>query len=286
MDFDSFEKTITTNGWKVYGAEVYENGLLIHSFGDTCENIHEIYSATKSVLSIAVGMAWDAGLIDLNQSVLYYLPENRYAGLSREQIETFRRITIQRLLTMSVGGFPFRPEGESWLDFALSCELNNPDERVFAYNNVSAYLTGVALAEAMQCDPGTFIEKNIFEPLEIDRYEYARCPEGYFYGASGMKLTVHELSQIGLMLYNGGTYNGKRLVSEEFVKQATSVQQMNREGGYGYYFWKYRDGFSISGKWKQKCYILPEQGIMVTYLSDIRDDSDELRESMEKNILC
>ena len=286
MDFDSFEKTITTNGWKVYGAEVYENGLLIHSFGDTCENIHEIYSATKSVLSIAVGMAWDAGLIDLNQSVLYYLPENRYAGLSREQIETFRRITIQRLLTMSVGGFPFRPEGESWLDFALSCKLNNPDEREFAYNNVSAYLTGVALAEAMQCDPGTFIEKNIFEPLEIDRYEYARCPEGYFYGASGMKLTVHELSQIGLMLYNGGTYNGKRLVSEEFVKQATSVQQMNREGGYGYYFWKYRDGFSISGKWKQKCYILPEQGIMVTYLSDIRDDSDELRESMEKNILC
>ena len=60
---------------------------------------------------------------------------------------------------------------------------------------------------------------------------------------------------------------------------------MNREGGYGYYFWKYRDGFCISGKWKQKCYILPEQERIITFLSDITDDSDDLILSMEKNIL-
>ena len=75
------------------------------------------------------------------------------------------------------------------------------------------------------------------------------------------------------------------IVSEEYVEMATSIQQMNREGGYGFYIWKYRDGFSINGKWKQKCYVLPKRGIIVTYLSHIEDDSHDLLESMEKNIL-
>lgn len=100
-----------------------------------------------------------------------------------------------------------------------------------------------------------------------------------------MKLTVNELSRIGLLLYNKGVYEGKRILSEKFVEMATSVQQTNREGGYGYFIWKYRNGFSISGKWKQKCYCLPEQEIMVTFLSHIEDDSHDLLMSMEKNIL-
>ena len=100
-----------------------------------------------------------------------------------------------------------------------------------------------------------------------------------------MMLTVNELSRVGLLLYNKGTFEGKRILSEKYVEEATSVQQMNREGGYGYFLWKYRDGFSINGKWKQKCYILPERKLIVTYLSHIEDDSHDLLDSMEKHIL-
>ena len=78
---------------------------------------------------------------------------------------------------------------------------------------------------------------------------------------------------------------GKRILSEAYVQEATSIQQMNREGGYGYYIWKYQDGFSINGKWKQKCYVLPNRGLMVTYLSHIEEDSNDLLNSMEKHIL-
>ena len=52
-----------------------------------------------------------------------------------------------------------------------------------------------------------------------------------------MKLTVHDLSKFGLLLYNKGVYEGRRIVSGEYVEMATSVQQMNREGGYGFYIW-------------------------------------------------
>lgn len=285
MDFDAFVKDIRDNSWNVFGVEVYSKGELIHSYGDTCKNLHKIYSATKTVLSVAVGIASDEKRFDIDRSLLSYLPQDKADGLSGEQKDVFGRITVKRLLTMSVGDFPFRPEGDNYLDFALNTKITAPDERTFNYSNISAYLVGVALTEALGTDLGKYIEDRIFKPLGIDRYEYSGSPEGYFYGASGMELTVHGLSQIGLLLYQRGVYNGQRILSEEYVNEATSIQQMNREGGYGYFIWKYRDGFSINGKLKQKCYVLPVQDLVITYLSHIDDDSHVLVESMEKHIL-
>ena len=53
MNFEKFTCDIEKNNWEVYGVEVYEDFVLTHSYGDTCDCIHEIYSATKSILSIA-----------------------------------------------------------------------------------------------------------------------------------------------------------------------------------------------------------------------------------------
>jgi CubicO group peptidase (beta-lactamase class C family) len=285
MNFNAFIEDIEKNNWEVYGVEVYEQGQLIHSYGDTCKNTHEIYSATKSVLSIAVGIAYDNGLIDLDKSILDYLPTVNLSKLSVEQIETFKPITIKRLLTMSVGDLPFRPESDNYLDFSLSCKIKNPKEKVFHYNNISAYLVGVALTTAIGKDLGTFIEDKIFTPLNITQYEYGHSPEGYFYGASAMKLTVHDLSKIGILLYNNGIYENKRILSEKYVKTATSIQQTNKGYGYGYFIWKYKDGFSINGKWGQRCFCLPDKGLINTYMAHMEYNSEDLLHSLERNIL-
>lgn len=285
MNFNQFISDIQTNHWNVYGVEVYKNGNLIHSYGDTQNGIYDIYSATKAIVSIAVGIAYDRGLLQLDESILNYLPKEKVDALPQKQRDTFEVLSVRRLLTMSVAGFPFRPEGENYLDFALSLEVPNPEEKVFEYSNIPVYLVCVALETVLGEDLGKFIETHIFKPLDITKYVYERSPEGIFYGASKVKLTVNELSHLGFLFMNRGTYNGTRILSEEYALMATSVQQMNREGGYGFYLWKYRDGFSINGKWKQKCYCLPNQGLMVTYLSHIEDDSHDLKESMERNIM-
>ena len=285
MNFERFTEDIQKNGWKVFGTEVYKGGKLIHSFGDTTDNIHEIYSATKTVLSVAFGIACDRGLISPEDYIPDYMPQENLDKLTQDKRDILKGLTLQRFLTMSVEGLPFRAEGDNWLDFALACEIKNPEEKSFNYSNISTYLAGVCLEQATGCDTGEFIEKRLFKPLGIENYEYGRSPEGYFYGASAMKLSVRDLSKIGLLLYNSGTFEGKRIVSKEYVDIATSIRQMNREGGYGYYIWKYRDGFSINGKCKQKCYILPNEGLIITYLSYIDDDSHDLLQSMEKNIL-
>ena len=285
MDFDSFKSDIQTNGWNVYGVEVYEDGELTHTYGDTIEALHDIYSATKAILSIAVGIAIDEGIFDVSKSVLYYLPQHKVENISSEQKAVFEKITIQRLLSMSIADIPFRAEGNSYLDFALNLKISNPDEKVFNYNNINAYLVGVALTQALGIDLGFFIEKRIFEPLGITRFEYARCPEGYFYGASGTKLTVNELSRLGILLYNRGVFEGHRILSEKYIDEATSIQQMNREGGYGYFLWKYNEGFSINGKWGQKCYVLPQRKLIISFLSHMEENSNLLKGSMERYIL-
>lgn len=285
MDFDALIQDINKNNWKVYGLELYENDRLIHHYGNTAGHRFPIYSATKTMVSIAAGIACDRGKFDLQKSILTYLPSKTVKQMSEEQFAAFRVLTVERLLTMSVGGFPFRPEGESYLQYALSCPLPDAQTKVFHYTNISAYLVGVALTEALEEDLFQFLNRNLFIPLHIIDPVYQRCPDGYFYGASGMEMSVHDLSQTGRMLYQGGVYEHERILSEKYVKTATGIRQMNREGGYGYFIWKYRDGFLISGKWGQKCYILPERGLMITYLSHMEADSHKLTESMEKHLL-
>lgn len=285
MDFNAFINDIRTNSWNVFGAEVYTDGSLTHSWGDTTIHRYPIYSATKTITSIAIGMAVDEGRMDIGNSVLKYLPGHVTARLDAAQKETYRKITLERLMTMSVCGYPFRPEGESWLDFSLQIPLTDPNRREFDYSNISAYLAGVAAACALDEDLYEYLDRKLFQPLNIIAPPCGRCPDGYFYGASKMELTVNELSRIGLMLCNGGVYDGRRIISSEYVKAATSIQQMNREGGYGYFIWKYRNGFSINGKWKQKCYVLPEEKLMITFLSHIENSAPGFTESMEKHII-
>lgn len=285
MNFDRFVHEIIENNWAVFGAEVYENGQCIAEYGDVQTHRHPIYSATKSITSIAVGMARDEGKIDIDKSVLYYLPGSFEKGMNARQREAYRYISVKRLLSMSVDGYPFRPESDCWLREALDFPLVNTEQPVFHYSNFSAYLAGVAASEALNEDLYQYLTRKLFMPLKIVSPPFERCPNGYFYGASKMELTVRELSAIGLMLVNGGVWNGERLLSTEYIKEASSVQQMNREGGYGYFFWKYRDGFSINGKWGQKCYILPVEKRVITFLSHMEENEEATVTSMEKHIL-
>lgn len=285
MNHSGFVNEIQENGWPVHGLELWVNGKLADSFGDTQNTRYPIYSVTKSMVSIAVGMASEDGFLNIDDCVLQYLPAKYIQAMKAGQREAFEHISIQRLMTMSVDGFPFRLSGSDWLDEALSIPLSHPNTRTFSYSNVPAYLVGVAVSFAVDERLDRYLDRKLFAPLGISGPPCQFSPEGFFYGASGMKLTVHELSRIGLMLSNEGKYAQKQIVSPAYVKEATSVQQMNREGGYGFFFWKYRDGFSLNGKWGQKCYVLPARQLVITFLSNMEEGSDRIRICMEKHLL-
>ncbi|MBR4812527.1 MAG: 23S rRNA (uracil(1939)-C(5))-methyltransferase RlmD [Lachnospiraceae bacterium] len=285
MNFDAFVKEIKERGLAVYGTEVYVDRELSYSFGDTTGKHYPLYSATKTVLALAVGIAADRGLIDLGRSILDYIPQEYVDGMSEEQQATFRTFTVHRLMTMSVEGFPFRAEGESWLRFALACPIAEPGKKTFSYSNIPAYLVGVALATAIGGDAWQFILDNLLKPLRITDAVYTRCPEGYFYGASGMEMTVNELSRIGFLLYDDGAFEGEQIVSAAYVRRMKAALTPCRESGYGYLLWRYADGNRISGKCAQRCFVLPKRKLVITWLANIEEGGDALEEAMRVHLL-
>ena len=98
MDFDAFINDIVTNGWNVFGVEVYENNVLTHAWGDTEENLHDIYSATKTIQSIAVGIAYDRGLIDFDRCILDYLPEEYVQAMDETAKKAYEKIAGEAVL--------------------------------------------------------------------------------------------------------------------------------------------------------------------------------------------
>lgn len=283
--FEDFIRTVKENSWPVYGIEVFYKGQVVDQYDFVPEVRHPIYSATKAFTSTAVGIAVDEGKFSIEKSIYDYLKDEVPSDISDKQLSVLRKISIRRLLTMSVPGYPFRMEGDNWLRDSLSYPVPFTDTPVFDYSNIPAYLVGVAVEKAVGEHLAAYLDTRLFQPLGIEKPVYNNCPSGHFYGASGMYLTVNELSRLGQLYLQNGQYNGRQIISEKWIKEATAVQQMNREGGYGYFIWKYKDGFRISGKWGQRCYVFPDQQLMITYLADIKEGPDVARLTMEKEIL-
>lgn len=270
---------IQKENWPVYAMEVYKNGHLLNDYGNTKQR-QCIYSITKSIVSIAAGIAENERLIDFSDSILKYLPEDYLKKTEENQIKLFENITIYRLLTMSVKGFNFRPETEDFLLYSLNSKIE-PEKIEFNYSNICAYLVSVALTTAVGKPLYEYLKEKIFDPMEIDSPPYQLTEEGFFYGATGMQLSACELSKIGLMLLNNGMYKEKQIVSEDYIKRATSRQITIKEGGYGYFFWEFCNGFSLNGKWGQKCFCFPSEKIVLSVLGNFQNGSDMLKNEVK-----
>lgn len=295
---------IQANGYPVYGIEIYKDGETVckHHFAPDIR--YPIYSATKAFTATAVGLAAAEGKLSVEDPFSAYLERRYLQYVPQPQREAFAKLPIRRFLTMSIPGYPFRPEGADWLQFALECPVDYQAAPIFDYSNIPAYLVGVAAEHAVGEHLGDYLKSRLFEPLGIYEPVYQKCPAGHFYGASGMQLTVHELSLLGQLYLQKGQFQGTQILPEWWVQEATSVQQANREGGYGYYFWKYGQGYRISGKWGQRCLIFPAQAdgqgtaadsagygcrqapLMITYLSNMPEGSGKVAELIEAYVLC
>ena len=280
--FEFIEKEVDALKLDVYGIEIHKDNKLIYVKSFCDDKRYPIYSAAKTVTSAAVGIAKSERKISENDFIADYIERKYLEKLSGKQLENFRKLTIKRFLTMSVAGFPFRPSGDDWLEFSLLCNEDYGKEPQFSYSNISAYLVGRACENAVGKPLYDYLDERLFQPLGIIKPPYQTCPKGHFYGATGMQLTVDELSRIGRLYLNGGIFDGKRILSEEWVKSSTAVQTDNSDGGYGYFIWINNGSFRISGKWGQKCLVYPEKKLTVTYLSNLPERGNEMLEIAEK----
>jgi CubicO group peptidase (beta-lactamase class C family) len=116
-----------------------------------------------------------------------------------------------------------------------------------------------------------YLQPRLFEPLGIKNPKWDASPQGVSIGGWGLFITTEDIAKFGQLYLQKGKWNGKQLIPESWVKDATSKQVENGPKpnsdwgqGYGYQFWQCRNGaFRGDGKDGQFCIVLPEQDAVI-----------------------
>ncbi|MFD0361915.1 serine hydrolase domain-containing protein [Nocardia sp. GCM10030253] len=237
-----------------------------------------IWSATKSVVSMLAGMAWDQGKLDIDAPIDRYLPP----GLGDE---AHRSITVENLLTetsgMRVGVLTEGITGVIPLDpnsavQALGVPLVNPPGTAFSYSqrnvDLLAYVIELAIGEPLQ----QFAQRELFDPLGIARgdYYWARDRSGNTYGYAHLMIPPNDFAKLGLLASNNGRWGTAQLVSQEYMRQARQPSAANK--CYGYLFWigpacaeaaafLPADVYMMAGLGMQNAFIIPSLDMMVVW---------------------
>ena len=215
--------------------------------------LHDLYSVTKSITSIVTGIAlYNKKNFSVNDKIENYFPE--YS-------ETFdsvkKQITIKDLLTMSAG-FKWNELSISYsnpdndfnklftssdeLAYILDKDIVNIPGAKFVYNTVLPILQSVVLEKNTGMTVKDFTNQNIFIPLGISLWSWNSFPDSITNTGNGLSLRPFDLALIGQLLLNEGNWNGQQIVTKDWINESSQKSiVVNSNYDYGYYWWRFSD---------------------------------------------
>ncbi len=267
---------IIRHGYLVW--ETYPNPL--YSTTDT----HKLYSVTKSFTSCLIGIAIDKGYIeDVNQTMISFFPDRAIKNLDERK----QKITIENLLMMRSGmswdesSAPFTdPRNdiyhiiyEDGLQWSLDLAMVGEPGVTWHYNTGASHILSGIVTAATGVSTLRFAEENLFEPLGITRYAWSEDGAGTIIGGFDLQLSPRDMAKFGYLYLHGGKWDGKQIVSQQWVEKSTSTLTKPYAAlGYGYQWWTTpsQNMYSCRGLYNQMIYVLPDQDIVVAVTADMR----------------
>lgn len=232
----------------------------------SCSDAREIYSLSKTFTSTIVGIAADMGLLSDEDYVLKYFPEIDAKG--------FENLKIKHLLSMNTGHescvMSKMCAAENSVKAFFDVPLEHEPGTFFAYNTGATCLLAAVVERVSGEKFFDFACEKLFYPLGITNVYWSCCKDGICQAGTGLHISSDDIVKLGLMYYNGGTYNGKRILSEDWIKKASSPISDNSENGtadwtsgYGYQIWiNSRDGYRGDGAFGQLCLVLEKHDVV------------------------
>ncbi|WP_372635810.1 serine hydrolase domain-containing protein [Cohnella sp.] len=241
------------------------------------EDRHMLFSLSKSFTSTAIGFAASEGLLSLDDKVARYFPDDLPDGTS----PLLEEMRVRDLLTMSTGHakdtVPLGSDqyDDNWAKAILGQPVVHPPGTHFVYNSGATYLLAVILHRVTGVPLLEYLGPRLFEPLGIADATWEKCPRGFAVGGWGLSIAVEDIAKFGLLYLQNGIWEGKRILPEGWVEEATSKHIDNGSDanndwnqGYGYQFWRCRHGaYRGDGAFGQFCIVLPEQAAVIAVTS-------------------
>ncbi len=218
---------------------IVKNGRLVADwdFGQPRGPI-EAMSATKSIVSLAIGRLIDSGKIkSLDQPVSDFYPEWKQG---RKKLITVRHVLsqtsgLQNEPNTTVEIYP----SPDFVQLALAAELSDDPGSKFSYNNKAVNLLAGIVQRASGTRLDRYLGKEIFEPLGIKDFHWTLDRAGNPHGMSGLEIRAHDLARIGQMMLDEGSWKGKPVLSKEWVNKSIEPSQ-SLDPTYGLLWWLLR----------------------------------------------
>jgi CubicO group peptidase (beta-lactamase class C family) len=277
---------------------ILKNGKLVHEAYSPYvqrNTLHWMASITKAVTSTLIGIAIDKGFIEsVNSGVGDHLPEFKNAIKDPE----FNKIKIKHIMSMSSGldwtersSYNAAQNSEhqmvdtqDWMRFVLSRPVMNEPGTHFLYNTGGIHLLSAVIKSATGLYVNEFAEKYLLHPLGIRAYQWNRDPMGYpCTGGTdgGIGLRTRDLAKFGWLFLKDGTWKGKRIISQKWIKEATQ-KHISRSSGTSYYGYNWIPGsktvngitfdyIAAFGYGGQTLYLVPELDLIIIFTCELTE---------------
>jgi len=259
----------------IHSLLIIRNGVIVadaafYPFQDN--GLHDLASVTKSITSTLVGIAVRKGLIKgLDQLLLDFFPDRKIANLDERK----KAITLRDLLTMRSGLQCIVQPTEvtlfqmmnspDWVQFMLDLPMTDRPGTKFIYNSGAVHLLSAIIRKATGVTALDFARKELFEPLEITGVIWPMDPQGVSNDGWGdIRMRPRDMAKIGLLYLNNGVWDGKQILTPDWVETVTHKRPEVPETDYGYLWWIYKDaGYYARGRGGQHIIVLPGQKMVI-----------------------
>jgi CubicO group peptidase (beta-lactamase class C family) len=245
------------------------------------QDIHLLYSLSKSFTSTAVGLAIEEGRFGLDDPVLAFFPEDAPANPSRN----LRAMRVRHLLTMSTGhavedrsDMLAEPNGNWPRAFLARPVVHRPGSR-FLYSSSATYMLSAIVQRTTGETLLDYLRPRLLDPLGIGPVVWDTDPHGVNVGGWGLRARTEDIARFGLLYLRRGEWEGRQLVPARWVDEATRRQidtdpnaTPDWREGYGYQFLCCRYGaYRAEGAFGQASIVHPALDLVVAVTSRVDD---------------
>jgi CubicO group peptidase (beta-lactamase class C family) len=257
------ETAVRTGEFKKIGSVlIARHGKLVYEgyFEGDAGTLRDTRSATKSITDVLLGMAIDEKkLSGVDARILQLLPER--ARRMQNPDPRKDKITVEDFLTMSSplecddwndasrGNEERMYIVEDWAQFILDLPIRGrmhlgekieppPYGRYFSYCTGGVFTLSEVLQKVTGVRTDRYAQEKLFAPLGITDEQWFYSPMNVPQTGGGLRLSGRDLLKIAQLYLNGGTWQGRRLIDEAWVRTSTQPHvRIDDDTEYGYLWW-------------------------------------------------
>ena len=235
------------------------------------DDLHTLFSVSKTFTAIAVGMAVDENRLRVSDRVATFFPDKLPPQVTPE----LARLTVHDLLVMHSGITPdgrIRNNSDDWVAAFLARDID--PQAPYQYDSMCTFVLAAIVQRVTGTTLLSYLQERLFTPLGITQVDWESSPDGINTGGWGLRLQAESQAKFAQFILNRGMWNGRQLVSEQWIdlmcakhidpKPVTTPPDDGNQG-YGYQIWmcKMPGALRADGAFAQYIVMVPRLDLAV-----------------------